>query len=106
MTVSDALGTAALFAGLIMAVSPVLQVRRMLQTRSSRDFSLGYPSLLCAGFVLWLAYGISLWNLPMMLSNTASLIFMSVTIAVAMHFRRDGIEGVGAVETARSGPEG
>lgn len=88
MTVSDYLGTAALFAGLLMAVSPVLQVRRMFETRSSRDFSLAYPTLLCAGFVLWLAYGISLGNLPMMLSNTASLSFMLLTIGVAMYFRR------------------
>ncbi len=89
MTVSDFLGTAALFAGLVMAVSPVLQVRRMLETRSSRDFSLSYPTLLCAGFVLWMAYGISLWNIPMMLSNTASLTFMIATIAVALYFRRE-----------------
>jgi MtN3 and saliva related transmembrane protein len=90
MTVSDVLGTAALVAGLVMAVAPVLQVRRMLETRSSRDFSLGYPTLLCVGFVLWMAYGISLWNLPMMLSNTASLTLMIATIAVALHFRRGG----------------
>jgi MtN3 and saliva related transmembrane protein len=88
VTATDALGTAALVAGLLMAVSPVLQVRRMLQTRSSRDYSLGYPALLCAGFVLWLAYGIALWNLPMMISNTASLTFMLITIGVALYLRR------------------
>ena len=88
MNVSDALGTAALLAGLVMAVSPVLQVRRMFETRSSRDFSLSYPTLLCVGFVLWLSYGISLGNIPMMLSNNASLAFMILTIAVALSFRR------------------
>jgi len=87
MTIPDALGTAALFAGLLMAVSPALQVRRMLQTRSSRDFSIGYPVLLSVGFVLWLAYGISIENPPMMISNTASLVFMSLTIAVALRLR-------------------
>lgn len=98
MTVSDFLGTAALIAGLVMAVSPVLQVRRMFETRSSRDFSLSYPTLLCAGFVLWLAYGISLWNMPMMLSNTASLTFMILTIAVALYFRRERGVGEAAAE--------
>jgi hypothetical protein len=34
---TDVLGTAALMAGLVMAVAPALQVCRMLQTRSSRD---------------------------------------------------------------------
>ena len=84
MTLSDALGTAALAAGLLMAVSPALQVRRMLPTRSSRDYSLGYPALLAVGFVLWLAYGISIWNPPMMISNVASLTFMLLTIGVAL----------------------
>jgi hypothetical protein len=40
------------------------------------------------GFVLWLAYGVALWNLPMMISNTASLTFMLITIGVALYFRR------------------
>ncbi len=101
MSVSDALGVAALCAGLVMAVAPALQVRRMLHTRSSRDFSLGYPTLLCAGFVAWLAYGFSLGNLPMILSNTASLGFMLATIAVALYFRRER-----AVEPVEASPEG
>lgn len=84
---ADVLGTAALLAGLLMAVSPALQVRRMLRTRSSRDFSLGYAALLCAGFVLWLAYGAAIWNLPMLISNSASLAFMLVTIGVAYRYR-------------------
>lgn len=88
MNTTDALGTAALIAGLLMAVSPALQVRRMMQTRSSRDFSIGYPTLLSVGFVLWLAYGVALWNLPMMISNSASLTFMLITIGVALYFRR------------------
>jgi len=103
MNASDVLGPAALVAGLLMAVSPVLQVRRMLQTRSSRDFSLGYPTLLCVGFVIWMAYGISLSNVPMMLSNAASMTFMIVTIAVALSFRRrvsGSGSGAGAAPTA------
>jgi uncharacterized protein with PQ loop repeat len=93
MTVTDALGTAALGAGLVMAIAPALQIRRMLHTRSSRDFSLGYPALLCVGFVMWMAYGIALWNIPMMLSNTASFTFMVLTIGVALYFRRAGLAG-------------
>jgi MtN3 and saliva related transmembrane protein len=92
MNPTDVLGAAALAAGLIMAVAPTLQIRRMFQTRSSRDFSIGYPTLLSVGFVLWLAYGVTLGNLPMMLSNTASLAFMLVTIGVALYFRRVGHE--------------
>ena len=75
MTTSEVLGTAALVAGLLMAISPALQIRRMLHTRSSRAYSLAYPALLSAGFVLWLAYGISIWNPPMMISNVVQNLF-------------------------------
>jgi MtN3 and saliva related transmembrane protein len=90
MILSDYLAIGATIAGLLMAVSPALQVRRMTQTRSSRDVSIGYLSMLCVGFVLWIAYGISIGNLPMMLTNSASLTFMVATIGVALYLRRGG----------------
>lgn len=88
MTATDVLAVGATLAGLVMAVAPSLQIRRMLQTRSSRDVSLTYLGMLCVGFVLWLSYGVALGNLPMTLSNTASLSFMLLTIGIALRFRR------------------
>ncbi|MHB8892515.1 MAG: SemiSWEET family sugar transporter [Candidatus Limnocylindrales bacterium] len=88
MTPTDALAVGATLAGLIMAIAPTLQIRRMLRTGSSRDVSLAYLSLLCVGFVLWMAYGIALGNAAMMISNTASLTFMLLTISVALVVRR------------------
>jgi MtN3 and saliva related transmembrane protein len=90
VTTTDVLAVGATIAGLLMAISPSLQVRRMFQTRSSRDVSIGYLSMLCVGFVIWVSYGTALGNLPMMLTNTASLTFMLVTIGVAAYFRRRG----------------
>ena len=80
MTTTDVLAVGATGAGLAMAIAPTLQIRRMLKTGSSRDVSLGYLSLLSAGFVLWFAYGVALGNAAMMISNTASLAVMLVTI--------------------------
>ena len=88
MTTTAALGTAALIAGVLMALAPTFPVRRMFQTRSSRDYSLGTPTLLCVGFLFWLAYGLALVNWPMILSNVVSLGFMIATIGVALYFRR------------------
>ena len=83
-----------------MALAPSLQIRRMLQTRSSRDVSLGYLALLGAGFVIWLAYGLSIGNWPLIMSNVASLTFMTITILVALSFRR---RRVGAGSPSPSG---
>ena len=53
------LGVAAAVWGLVMAISPILQIRRMVARRSSDDVSLGYYVLLVPGFALWIAYGLS-----------------------------------------------
>src|SRR5438045_9177002 len=45
--------------GVLMGLSPVLQIRRMLRQRSSREVSLGYFAILLAGFVLWLPHRIA-----------------------------------------------
>jgi MtN3 and saliva related transmembrane protein len=56
MVVTGLAITAAVW-GVLMGVSPVLQIRRMLRQRSSRDVSISYFAVLLVGFVLWLSYG-------------------------------------------------
>jgi MtN3 and saliva related transmembrane protein len=85
---SDVLAVAATAGGLMMAASPTLQIRRMLTTRSSADFSVGYMSVLVCGFALWLAYGLSIGNPALVISNTAALTFGLLTITVALRLRQ------------------
>jgi uncharacterized protein with PQ loop repeat len=94
------LATCATIAGVIMAMSPVLQVRRMRRTRSSNDVSLLYLSMLAGGFFVWLAYGLALSNWAMIISNTASIVFMGLTISVALYYRRGGAKRAAAGEAA------
>ncbi len=106
MAAVDLLAVAATGWGLLMGVAPGLQIRRMFQTQSSRDVSLGYLGLLTPGFVLWLAYGISIGNAPVMITNTVSLTFMLITIAIAWSFRRRGTGDRTAVEIEAPAPQG
>ena len=39
------------------------------------------------GFALWLAYGIALENLALIIANTIAFIVGATTIAVARHYR-------------------
>lgn len=41
----------------LMGIAPVLQIRRMVRERSSRQVSVGYFTILLIGFALWIAYG-------------------------------------------------
>jgi MtN3 and saliva related transmembrane protein len=74
--------------GIAMAVSPVLQIRKIVRHRSSRGVSLGYMSVLFVGFLLWLAYGIALGNWAMIVPNIVAAIVIIATMVVAVRYRR------------------
>ena len=71
-----------------MAVSPVLQIRKIVQHRSSHGVSVGYMGVLWIGFLLWCAYGISLENWALIVPNVVATIVISVTMVVALRYRR------------------
>ena len=84
---SDALGAVAASWGVLMALSPLLQIRRMRHRRSSADVSITYLIVLQVGFSLWLAYGASLGNLAIVVPNLVALVIGGVTIGIAHRYR-------------------
>jgi len=87
MTESVLAVTAALW-GIAMGLSPLLQIRRMRDTRSSRDVSVPYFLVLDVGFLLWFAYGIASSNLAVALPNVVALAVGTITIVTALRLRR------------------
>ena len=83
-----ALAFAAATWGIAMAVSPVLQIRKIVQHRSSHGISVGYLAVLFVGFLLWLAYGISIHNWALIVPNVIAALVCGATIAIARHYRR------------------
>ena len=81
------LAVAAAAWGVLMGVSPVLQIRRMLRQRSSRDVSVGYFSILLVGFLLWIGYGIASRNPALIVPNTVALLIGVSTVAIALRLR-------------------
>jgi uncharacterized protein with PQ loop repeat len=84
---TDLLGVIAASYGVLMAISPALQIRRMLERRSSADVSLSYLLVLEVGFLLWIAYGVSLPNAAIIVPNAVAVTVGLATILVARHFR-------------------
>jgi len=88
--VEPALALAAASWGVVMGMSPILQIRRMLHSGSSADVSIGYFAVLNVGFVLWVAYGL-VGDIPALIwPNAVALAMSSTTIAVASILRRRG----------------
>jgi uncharacterized protein with PQ loop repeat len=86
--VVTALAFAAATWGIAMALSPVLQIRKIVHHRSSHGISTGYLAVLFVGFLLWLAYGIAIENWALIAPNTIAAIVCAATIAVVRHYRR------------------
>jgi uncharacterized protein with PQ loop repeat len=85
--VSDSLAIIAATWGVLMAVSPLLQIRRMVERRSSADLSISYLVVLMIGFTLWIAYGLSIGNLALIVPNSVALLVGLSTVLVAIHYR-------------------
>ena len=73
--------------GVAMALSPLLQIRRIVAERSSREVSIGYYVVLIIGFALWLAYGIAIGNAPLIITNVVAFTVGCLTVAVALRHR-------------------
>jgi MtN3 and saliva related transmembrane protein len=73
--------------GIAMALAPTLQIRHMVAIRSSSGISIPYLGVLVIGFALWLAYGIAIENLALIIANSIAFIVGATTIAVARHYR-------------------
>ena len=100
MTTADILGIVATIAGLVMASAPILQIRRMRRTRSSNDVSLMYLGMLNVGFVAFIAYGASITNYVLIVTNSCSLTVMTITILIALFYRRGGAKKAAIAEAA------
>ncbi|MGH9132668.1 MAG: SemiSWEET family sugar transporter [Ilumatobacteraceae bacterium] len=86
MPVSSMLAVAAGSWGVLMSVSPILQIRSIVRARSSTGVSLGYLLVLFVGFVLWLSYGLALGNVALIVTNAVSILACGTTIVVARRY--------------------
>jgi len=79
------LGTVATAYGVLGALKTLLQTRRMLARRSSRDVSAGFLASYAGGYAIWLAYGLSIGSIPLIVVDT--LLCGGLTLAVALSLR-------------------
>jgi MtN3 and saliva related transmembrane protein len=72
----------------LMGIAPVLQIRRMLRERSSRDVSIAYFAILLVGFLLWIGYGAAAGLPALVIPNIVATLVGSAVIAVVLRLRR------------------
>ena len=72
----------------LMGIAPVLQIRRMLRERSSRDVSIAYFAILLVGFLLWIGYGAAAGLPALIIPNVVAVLVGAAVVAVALRLRR------------------
>ena len=85
MTAADALGLAA---GVLTTLAFVPQVIRVWRTRSARDLSLASFAIFTVGVALWLAYGIAIGALPVIVANAVTLVLAGAILVMKLVFDR------------------
>lgn len=85
---STVLGVTAATWAVLMALSPLLQVKEIVRRRSSEGISVGYFAVLLVGFALWAAYGASGGDVPLVVPNVIAFAVAAGTIAVVLRHRR------------------
>ncbi len=73
--------------GVLMSLAPLLQVRVILREKTSAGVSPAWLVVLVVGFVLWLAYGVALGDLPLVLTNLCSMSVGTFTLLVVLRYR-------------------
>ncbi len=76
--------------GLVAACCTTLafvpQALRAVRTRQTKDISLLTFLMLVIGILLWLTYGLLIGDLPLILSNTITLVLASAILATKLRY--------------------
>jgi MtN3 and saliva related transmembrane protein len=81
------LGVATTAWGVVMSVAPILQIRRIRSAGTSAGVSRVHLLVLLVGFALWLAYGIAVDLLPLVITNAVSLVATGAWLAEVRRYR-------------------
>jgi uncharacterized protein with PQ loop repeat len=86
-TLSQLVAAAATVYGVLAALSVLLQAREMLARRASCEVSGRFFALYAGGHAIWLFYGLSVANLPLIVVDAIGLLCGALTLAVTLSLR-------------------
>lgn len=76
-----------LAAGFCTTIAFLPQAMKTWKTKSAKDLSLGMYTIFCTGIILWLTYGIIIEDLPIILTNVASITLAASILYFKLSFK-------------------
>ncbi len=83
----DAITALGLAAAALTTAAFLPQVIKTWRTRQTRDISLGMFSVLCAGIILWITYGILRDDLPLIIGNGITLVLAGTILVLKLRYK-------------------
>lgn len=69
-------------AGALATLAFLPQAVKIFKDRQTRDISLGMYVLFCSGVALWLIYGLLTHSVPLMISNSITLLLAGMVLVL------------------------
>ncbi len=76
-----------LVAGTLTTLSFLPQLLKAWKSRSTHDISIGMFSLLAVGITLWIIYGVVTSDIPVIVANSVTLVFVGLILALKLRYR-------------------
>ena len=76
-------------AGICTAISLLPQLIKLIKTKKAEDLSLFYLIILFIGLSLWIWYGILRDDLPIIVTNSFSLMVNTVVIILGIRYKKN-----------------
>ncbi|HEX7290251.1 MAG TPA: SemiSWEET family transporter [Conexibacter sp.] len=90
MTLATLVGPLAAASGVVMALSPLLQARRIRALGDSSEVSAGVFHTMRMNASIWLTYGLAAGNVVIVVPNVCALVTTTLTLATITRFRGAG----------------
>jgi len=87
MNMGDVLGLLVVAYGVGAAGAGLLQAHRLLKMRSSCEASASFFAVYAGGYAIWLAYGVSIGSLPLVIVDAIGVVSAALTLAIALSLR-------------------
>jgi MtN3 and saliva related transmembrane protein len=73
--------------GTLTTLSFLPQLLKAWQSRSTHDISFGMLALFSAGLVLWIVYGLIVADVPVIMANSVTLVFVGLILVLKLRYR-------------------
>ena len=81
--------TLGLVAGVLTMLAYSPQLIKTWQSKSAGDLSWSMLIILCAGIILWLVYGFSVHDIPIVAANIVTFVLASIILVLKIRYKQE-----------------